>query len=113
MRKVKQTSQPEGKNVIRPALSPEAEEQQMVYLATCLAKKQLMDGTASSQVITHYLKLGSQREKIEREILEKQGRLLDAKADAVQSAEKVGKLYEDALKAFRTYSGQGGSEDEY
>lgn len=113
MRKVKEIPSKESKTAIRPALSPEAEEQQMVYLATNLAKKQLMDGTASSQVITHYLKLGSQREKIEREILEKQGRLLDAKADAVQSTEKLGRLYEDALKAFKTYSGQGGSEDEY
>lgn len=113
MRKAKQTSSEGTKSTMRPALSPEAEEQQMIYLATCLAKKQLMDGTASSPVITHYIKLGSQREKIEREILEKQGHLLDVKAEAVQSAEKVGKLYEEALKAFRSYSGQGGSDDEY
>ena len=53
---------------IRPALTPEARENQLIYLATNLAEQQLLDGTASSQVITHYLKLGSTKERIEKEI---------------------------------------------
>ena len=57
----------------RPALTPEARENQLISLAVDLAEKQLQEGTASSQVITHYLKLGSTKEKIEKEILEKQG----------------------------------------
>jgi len=96
----------------RPALTPEARENQMISLAVDLAEQQLIDGTASSQVITHYLKLGSMREKLERERLEEENRLLKAKTKAIESAEEIKTLYEDALKAMRNYSGQG-EPDEY
>lgn len=96
----------------RPALTPEARENQMISLAIDLAEKQLMEGTASSQVITHYLKLGSTKERIEREILEKQKDLITAKTEALQSQKRVEELYADALKAMRNYNGQG-DPDEY
>lgn len=95
----------------RPALTPEARENQMISLAVDLAEKQLMEGTASSQVITHYLKLGSTKERIEKEILEKQKDLIEAKTKAYQSAEELKDLYADALKAMRNYSGQGDPDD--
>ena len=66
---------------IRPALTPEARENQMIALAVDLAEKQLLEGTASSQVITHYLKLGTMKQKIEMEILEKQKALIEAKTE--------------------------------
>lgn len=96
----------------RPALSPEARENQMINLAVDLAEKQLMEGTASSQVITHYLKLGSMRERVEREILEKQKELIAAKTKAVASQDEIKELYSEALKAMRKYNGQG-DPDEY
>ena len=92
---------------IRPALTPEARENQLISLAVDLAEKQLLDGTASSQVITHYLKLGSTKEKIEKEILEKQKELISAKTAALKSAERVEELYKDAISAMREYSGHG------
>ena len=64
-------------------MTPEARENQLIYLATNLAEQQLKDGTASSQVITHYLKLGSTKERIEKEILEKQKELISAKVNVV------------------------------
>lgn len=97
---------------IRPALTPEARENQLISLAVDLAEKQLQEGTASSQVITHYLKLGSTKERIEKEILEKQKELISAKTEALQSAKRVEELYTNALKAMRNYSGQG-DPDEY
>lgn len=97
---------------MRPALTPEARENQLISLAVDLAEKQLMEGTASSQVITHYLKLGSTKEKIEREILEKQKELISAKTENLKSARRIESLYEDAIKAMRRYSGNG-DEDEY
>ena len=97
---------------IRPALSPEARENQMIALAVDLAEKQLLEGTASSQVITHYLKLGTQKEKIEREILEKQKELIEAKTQNLQSVQKIEELYTNALNAMRTYSGQNNEEGE-
>ena len=106
MRKAKQS---ESSRMMRPALTPEARENQLVSLAVDLAEKQLREGTASSQVITHYLKLGSTKEK---EILEKQKELIEAKTQNLKSIENSEKLYADALKAFRGYSGHGDEVDD-
>lgn len=95
----------------RPAITPEARENQMVSLAVDLAEKQLMEGTASSQVITHYLKLGSTKERIEKEILENKKELIKAQTESMQSAQKVEELYENALNAMRSYSGRDEEDD--
>lgn len=107
MRKAKSTMSNESNRRIRPALSLEARENQMISLAVDLAEKQLLDGTASSQVITHYLKLATMRERIEREILEKQKDLITAKTENLKSAERIEELYSEAMNAFRGYSGAG------
>lgn len=86
--------------------SEEALENAMIAKATRLAYQQLCDGTASSQVITHFLKLGSTKERIEQDILKKQAKLIDAKTESIKDQKKTDKLYQDALNAFRTYSGQ-------
>lgn len=91
----------------RPALTPEARENQLIALAVDLAEKQLIEGTASSQVITHYLKLGSTKEKIEKEILAEQKKLIEAKTEALVSAKNVEELYANALNAMKTYNGSG------
>ena len=96
---------------MRPALTPEARENQLISLAVDLAEKQLQEGTASSQVITHYLKLGSTKERIEKEILEKQKELIIAKTEAMQSAKRVEELYSNALDAMRRYSGNSNEDD--
>ena len=111
MKKAKAISSSTSSKRIRPALTPEARENQMISLAVDLAQKQLMEGTASSQVITHYLKLGSTKERIEKEILEKQKQLIEAKTQSLQSAQRIEELYTDALNAIRKYSGQGDSDD--
>lgn len=112
MRKVVKTSDKASTKKMRPALNPESREKQLISLAVDLAEKQLLEGTASSQVITHYLKLGSSKEKLEREKLEKENELLRAKTEALQSAKRMEGLYEEALNAFRTYSGTGGQTDD-
>lgn len=93
----------------RPALTPEARENQLISLAVDLAEQQLRDGTASSQVITHYLKLGTRKERLEQEILEKQSDLITAKTKAYQTGEELKELYKSALDAMRIYS--GGSDE--
>ena len=94
-----------------PVLTPEAREQQLVSLAIDLAEKQLREGTASSQVITHYLKLGSSKEKLEKEILQEQKKLVVAKTSAIESQERIDELYANAIKAMRTYSGQSEEQE--
>lgn len=93
------------KKRLRPASTPEARENQLISLAVDLAERQLLEGTASSQVITHYLKLGTQKERIEREILEKQKELIEAKTQNLQSAQRIEELYTNALNAMRSYGG--------
>ena len=106
----KRVTKTEGmtKTKMRPALSPEARENQLVSLAVDLAEKQLMEGTASSQVITHYLKLASSKEKLELEKMRKEIEMTEAKTQNLQSAKRVEELYANALKAMRDYSGDGG-----
>lgn len=89
-----------------PAATPEGRENQLVSLAYDAAEKQLRDGSASSQVITHFLKYGSERERLERERLSHENALLVAKAEAMASAKRVEELYETALNAMRSYAGQ-------
>lgn len=98
---------------MRPALTPEGRENQLISLAINLAEKQLIEGTASSQVITHYLKLGSTKERLEKEKLEEENKLLRAKTKNLEEAAKNEKIYEDALRAFRGYSGQDDIYNEY
>ena len=99
----------------RPAITAEAQENKMISLAVELAERQLIEGTASSQVITHYLKLGTMKERLEREKLEEENKLLRAKTEALESYKDIKALYGEALKAMRKYSGSGDedAEEEY
>ena len=111
MKKIKMESQPTAERM-RPALTPEARENQMIALAIDLAEKQLMEGTASSQVITHYLKLGSTKERLEKEMMEKQKELIEAKTKNLQSAERIEELYKEAMNAMREYNGSNAPSTE-
>ena len=113
MPKAKVKSSSESQRMMRPALTPEARENQLVSLAVDLAEQQLRDGTASSQVITHYLKLGSSKERLEKEKLEEENKLLKAKTESIKSQKRVEELYSEALKAMRNYSGKGSQDEEW
>ena len=89
----------------RPALTPEARENQLISLAYNVAEQQMMDGSASSQVISHFLKMGSYRTRLEIEKIRQETKLIEAKQAAVQSSEGLEKLYTDAMNAMQKYSG--------
>lgn len=89
-----------------PALTPEARENQLIAAAIDLAEKQIREGTASAQVITHYLRLGSSKAKLENEKLRSEVDLLNAKIETLESQRNVERLYQEALDAMRSYSGQ-------
>ena len=91
---------------IKPAESPAAREKQMINLAVNLAEKQLREGTASASTINHYLKLGSEREHIERELLENQALVAKAKADDLQSGKKYKEGYGDVIDKLSLYQGK-------
>lgn len=95
----------------RPAMSPEARENQLISLAVDLAEQQLLDGTASAQVITHYLKLATTRERIEKEILERQKELIEAKTENLKALKRLDELYSDAMTAMKEYSGSCGDKE--
>lgn len=113
MAKVKKADSANTTRKIRPALTPEARENQMIALAVDLVEQRLLDGTASSQETTHFLKLGSMKNRLEMEKLQEENRLLKARTEALQSAKRVEELYSEAIKAMRRYSGQGSDDDEY
>lgn len=114
MKKSKSKDNTKGSTrTMRPAATPEARENQLVSLAVELAEKQLLDGTASSQVITHYLKLGSTKEKLDYEFKKKQMDLIEAKTESLQSAQRVEELYKNALDAMKSYSGGISGANDY
>lgn len=88
----------------RPADTPEARESQLIALAMDLAEQHLCDGTATSQEITHFLKLGSSKERTEKEILELQKDLITAKTEALRSQRRTEELFAAAIEAFKSYS---------
>lgn len=103
----RQTNHPHAKRTSQPpATTPEGREDQLIAKAVDLAERQLEDGTASAQVLTHYLKLGSSRERLEQERLEQEVGLLKVRAEAMESAKRVEELYGMALNAMRSYAGQ-------
>lgn len=105
------SSKQSNKRRLPPAMTPEARENRLVSLAMDLAEERLLDGTASNQLIVHYLKLGTTKEQMEKEMMEKQMRNLDAKTEAIESAKRVEELYEKAINAMRLYSGQKSYEE--
>jgi len=89
-----------------PAATVEQREQQLISQAVDLAERQIADGTASAQVITHFIKLGSTRERLEQERLRSENEMLRAKVEQLASQKNTELLYEEALNAMRAYSGQ-------
>lgn len=96
---------------MRPALTPEARENQMISLAVDLVEQRLLDGTASSQETTHFLKLGSSKARAELEKLQQENALLRAKTEQIQSQQRSEEMFAEAIKAFQSYSGQGDPDD--
>ena len=96
----------------KPATTPEGRENEMVSKAIDLAEKQIKAGTASSQVITHFLKLGSTRERLEQQRLEHENELTRVKIEALESQKRVEELYMEALQAMRSYAGDLPPQDD-
>lgn len=112
MARVKQTSSNSHNKSIRPALTPEARENQLISLAIDLVEQRLLDGTASSQETTHFLKLASRKAKLEAERFELENELIKAKTNALHDAADMKALYADAIAAMRRYSGHGDDFDD-
>lgn len=111
MAKAKSSQSSDNTRQIRPALTPEARQNQLIALATDLVEKRLIEGTASSQETTHFLKLATQEAKLKVKILEKQEELISAKTESIKSSQRTEELYRDAIIAMRKYSGGGTDED--
>lgn len=97
-----------------PARTPEDEENYMIRISVEAAEKQILSGKASSQLLTHYLKLAAtrDRDKLEKDKLEKEIELLKAKRDAIETAKETEALYREAIKAFSLYAGEGDDDGE-
>lgn len=112
MGKARQVESEGSRKRIRPALSIESRENQMISLAMDEAEKRLLDGTASSQLITHFLKLGTTIAQLEKAKLEYDTMLVKAKTDSIQSQQRQEELFENAIKAMKDYTGHGDSDED-
>lgn len=101
---------PRGKS--RPATTLDAREEQLVSLAVDLAEKQIREGTASAQVITHFLRLGTTRERLEQEKLRRENLLLEGRTDQIAQQGRTELLVQDALNAMRSYTGNTPIEED-
>lgn len=110
---MKKTEKVTNKKPFHPAKSLEERENQMISLAVDCAEQQLRDGTASAQVICHYLKLGSTRERLEKDIMKERTELLKSKTEMINSNKRTEELYAKALSAMKIYSGEQDDEDDY
>lgn len=118
MRRAPQRDVTSPRPIAPPAKTPRERENQLASYAYDLAERQILDGTASAQVITHFLKAASSREVLEQQRLENENILLVAKAEAMASVQHIEALYVEAMNAMRGYSGQppldsGVNEDEF
>lgn len=95
-----------------PATTPDGREQQMVSLAFDLAQSQLEDGTASAQVITHFLKFGSSQNRLEQERLRKENLLLEARVKQISDSAQNSELYLEAIQMMKVYTGEVMPEDD-
>lgn len=111
MARVKKTDSKPSVKGGQPTLSPEAQERRCIALAMNLAEQQLRDGTASSQLITEFVKRGSTRAKLEEEILAEDKKLKAAKTEMIQSQKRIEELYDEAISAMRRYAGQGDNNE--
>lgn len=100
----------EVKPRLRPAYTPEAKENQMIALAMDLVEERLRNGTATSQETTHFLKLGTEKERLEKQKLEAEIELLAEKKKNIGSQDETKALLDDALSAFKRYSGSSGDD---
>ncbi len=94
----------------RPARTPEQRENQLINLSYQAAEEQISEGRATSQLLVHFLKLGTERERLENERLKGENELLKAKVDALASAQRMEELYAEALKAMSSYQGRADME---
>lgn len=94
-----------------PAMTPEDREDQLIALATNLAEQRLRDGTASNQLIAEIMRLGTTKERLQKEKLQRENEMLRAKTEAIMAQKSTDQLYKRALDAMRSYAGLTASDD--
>ena len=112
MKTIVKDSKSSERDISRPALTPEGRENQLINLAMNLAEQRLRDGTATSQEVVHFLRLGSQKGRVEQRLLELEAELTAAKKEALESSQRMEELYSNAIKAFTGYEYSVGSDDD-
>lgn len=102
---MKKEPKPLDESRAQSAPNREARENQLIALAYDLVEQRIRDGTATSQETTHFLRMGSPKARLEKQIMERQIELMAAKKEALESAKRIEELYGNAIKAFRDYGG--------
>ncbi len=112
MAKVGSPGSSRPKREMRPGLTPDSRENQMIALAMDVAEERMRNGTASATEIVHFLQLGTRKAKLQNRLLEAQTDMAIAKKESLQAQKRSDEMFEEAIKAFKRYSGQGGSNED-
>lgn len=91
---------------LMPSRTLDESEMRCVADATRLAEQKLADGTASNQIIMHYLKLGSEKSRLEVEKIKYETELVRAKTEQVKSQQRTEEMFANAMKMLKVYSGE-------
>lgn len=111
-RQAKSYSEDFSQPSITPAMTPEDQEDQLISLAVDLAVKRLREGTASNQLVSEIIKLGTTKERLAKEKLQRENEMLRAKTEAIEASRRNGEMYAEALRAMREYAGVQAIEDD-
>ena len=114
MPRKKQTPTDNGDNKkypLPPALTEEALENKMIMKAYEVVYQRMCDGTVTAPELVHFLRLGSTKEREDRDFLNKRKELLEAKTKAINESKNIEELYSKAIEAMKSYSPTQ-SEDE-
>lgn len=111
-RQVKSYDEDFSQPSITPAMTPEDQEDQLISLAVDLAVKRLREGTASNQLVSEIIKLGTTKERLAKEKLQRENEMLRAKTEAIEASRRNGEMYAEALRAMREYAGVQAIEDD-
>ena len=111
-RQAKQYSEDFSQPSFTPAMTPEDQEDQLISLAVDLAVKRLKEGTASNQLISEIIKLGTTKERLAKEKLQRENEMLRAKTEAIEASKRNGEMYAEALRAMREYAGVQAIEED-
>lgn len=105
MEHVEETSQTNERRKSKINTSSESREKVLIELAMDAVEERIRSGKASASEYVHFLKLGTEQAKLEREKLRQENKLLEAKTQSIEQSAEIRTMIDEAMKALSVYRG--------